>query len=262
MSVSFISYFFSQSLESPKQTANTCTHKAAVSFDPAKVLACKSIISDQGSCKANPDCEWTPEFGIENEKMTCTEASKIIEVKSDKAYTSSTCNDLCNSSEFCINYVLGRIEGFSPNSCTLLKHSCILTADPNWDYYVASPTTVPPSKEDNVCTHRPVINSDKRKRNDCKAFGRIDTCVGDCQFVLKCGSEKLVIVDPTLPAFMVRIQKPNGPPFLTFDLSEVWKVDTTGLLFNPSDCPITKFKLCNDKLCAEESNESWHSFWG
>ena len=44
---------------------------------------------------------------------------------------------------------------------------------------------------------------------------------------------------------------------LKFTLSDVWGVDTTGLLQDPEDCPITTWKLCDDDKCLKEADEDW-----
>ena len=57
--------------------------------------------------------------------------------------------------------------------------------------------------------------------------------------------------------FNITTNKSTLQPLLSFELGDIWKVDTNGLLSTPEDCPIEEWKLCDDELCAKESTESW-----
>ena len=44
---------------------------------------------------------------------------------------------------------------------------------------------------------------------------------------------------------------------LSYDLNNIWEIDTTGLESTPEDCPIDSYKLCDDESCTTPSTDSW-----
>ena len=60
--------------------------------------------------------------------------------------------------------------------------------------------------------------------------------------------------------FNIKTNKSTLQPLLSFELGDIWKVDTNGLLSTPEDCPIEQWKICDDELCAKESTETWIKF--
>ena len=73
-----------------------------------------------------------------------------------------------------------------------------------------------------------------------------------------CGLEKIVAKDPSNNVFDIKGIKSNSSN-LTFPLEGIWEVDSSELLQAPSDCPISKYFLCDDALCTNETKESWLS---
>ena len=71
-----------------------------------------------------------------------------------------------------------------------------------------------------------------------------------------CGLEKIVTKDPSNKLFDIKEIKSTSSN-LTFPLEDIWEIDSSELLQTPSDCPISKYYLCNDALCLNETKETW-----
>ena len=78
-------------------------------------------------------------------------------------------------------------------------------------------------------------------------------------FVVVCGKEKVVLKDKINKVFDIRgVRSATGEPY-SYPLEEIWDLDTTGLAQSKSDCPISKYMICDDDKCLNETAATWPS---
>ena len=128
--------------------------------------------------------------------------------------------------------------------------------------YKKSPT-INQKSTPNTCTHLQQYGHDTKVTTTCSGFTTVTLCKADTHCAWNqplCGQEKLLATDRTNKVFNITFNKQQL--IKSYDLSTIWKVDTTDLGFPASDCPITSYKLCLDQLCQTNTTEAWYKIQG
>ena len=80
--------------------------------------------------------------------------------------------------------------------------------------------------------------------------------------VIVCGNEKVQLKDKSNDVFNIKGHRDSNKLLLSYELKEIWAVDTDGLISTVDDCPIRQWKMCDDVLCEKETKQGWFSIEG
>ena len=190
-----------------------------------------------------------------------------MKIKESKDQFAKDCDLLCVMDPTCKEFsieaklLVPLKENADPKgTCRTYRKGCKFEDNIDSNVFEKSPSVYPVDTP-NSCTHLPKYNSNSKEVAKCKSLTTMNTCKGnvECSWnVPLCGFEKLVIKNKNHK--VLNLQRVKSPLVESFDMNEIWSVDTTGLGFPPDDCPIKEYKVCEDVKCSSTLAESWYKF--
>ena len=130
--------YLSSAKKNPSKAASVCTHTQVNSVNKVEQELC-SKMKDEEACGKEKACQYTPKYGIKNEKATCEGKDQLIEVdeKSPVAYTEESCDLACVMQGSCVEFSIGRKYESNKGKCLLFAAGCKKSDEKTYDFYAS-----------------------------------------------------------------------------------------------------------------------------